>query len=211
MVNPSKSPQHPARFSDDVLECICTYLRAGSRVLDPFAGTGKLARIDGIEAMCVELEPEWATDIVGNALHLPLADETFHTIATSPCYGNRMADHHNAKDASRRHTYRHDLGRMPSKGSAAVLQWGDDYRNLHIEAWLEAVRVLRADGRFVLNIKDHIRGGIHQHVSDWHLRTLLALGLRFVTAERIGTPGQRHGANSGLLVGYESLLVLEKP
>lgn len=36
--------------------------------------------------------------IVGNALALPFPDATFDAIATSPTYGNRMADSHNAQE-----------------------------------------------------------------------------------------------------------------
>jgi DNA modification methylase len=96
---------HPATYTKSVLDCFRAHVPLGSYVLDPFAGTGKIHRLrefTDIITIGVELEPEWAQmsehTIIGNALHLPFADNTFDVIATSPCYGNRMADHHEAKD-----------------------------------------------------------------------------------------------------------------
>src|SRR5437868_9381022 len=103
-------------------------------VLDPFAGVGgihTLAALGIAHTVGVELEPECALqhprNIVGSALALPFPDDTFDAIVTSPCYGNRMADHHDAKDASRRNTYTHALGRPLAFANAGSLQWGDSY------------------------------------------------------------------------------------
>lgn len=60
------------------------------------------------------------TTIVGNALYLPFRDRAFDGIVTSPCYGNRMADHHDARDDSKRNTYTHSA-RHPAKFSDEVL------------------------------------------------------------------------------------------
>ena len=108
-------------------------------------------------------------------------DATFDAICTSPTYGNRMADHHNARDASPRHTYRHVLGRPLTRGNSGALQWGDgiageEYRALHVAVWTECRRVLKPGGIFVLNVKDHIRGGVLQEVTKWHSVALLMLG-----------------------------------
>ena len=58
--------------------------------------------------------------MIGDATALPFADWTFDAVITSPTYGNRMADHHNAQDGSRRVSYRHS-GKHPARWSAAVL------------------------------------------------------------------------------------------
>lgn len=124
---PVAVPEHPAKFSKPVLDVLVaqTY-REGERgrdlldspeslpprltVLDPFAGVGLIHRLadeDGlnVETIGVELEPEWARahprTIVGDALRLPFADASIDVVATSPCYGNRMADQHEAKDPCR--------------------------------------------------------------------------------------------------------------
>jgi tRNA G10 N-methylase Trm11 len=53
---------HPAKFSDEILARIHVHdtdspLRP--LILDPFAGTGKVHRLDGIRSIGVEIEPEW--------------------------------------------------------------------------------------------------------------------------------------------------------
>lgn len=104
-------PEHPATFSKTVLDRLRevlvdhVQLHGPVRVLDPFAGTGgihELAQADTIETVGIELQPEWASahpdTQVGDATALPFADGSFSAVVTSPCYGNRMADHHIAKD-----------------------------------------------------------------------------------------------------------------
>lgn len=96
---------NPAPFNDDVLKVIGRQLRRYNKLLDPFAGTGKgvdyMAAL-GHKAVGVELEPEWAAHSdrveVGNALSLRWRANTFDAVFTSPTYGNRMADHHNAQE-----------------------------------------------------------------------------------------------------------------
>lgn len=127
------------------------------------------------------------------------------------CYGNRMADHHNAKDGSRRNTYRHCLGEPLHPNNSGQLQWGEAYRTFHLQAWAECYRVLRHGGRFVLNVKDHIRKGQRIEVSAWHIDALDATGFEFVEYHEVETPGQRHGANGNLRVSYEYVFVFEKP
>lgn len=261
---------HPAKYHPDVLQLIAHTLlteaeRRGEklRVLDPFAGTGLIHTLcDTLcpqavaETVGVELEPEWAgydsRTVVGSALALP--DDwagTFDVVATSPCYGNRMADHHEAKDGCRecggegtrqrlatpaevdagcelgvaydpcstcggsgttkRHTYRHYLGRSLSEGSTAALQWGPAYRELHDLAWAEALRVLRPGGLVLLNVKNHYRGSRLQRVVEYHLSSWLYLGASLVAARQVPARGNSHGANGGLRVDHEMVLALRVP
>lgn len=96
---------HPAKFSIEVLDAIDVIVPEGVTVLDPFAGVGFIHRLKGRSTIGVELEPEWASvhprTIQGNALALPIPDESVPWVVTSPCYGNRMADHHDAKEKCR--------------------------------------------------------------------------------------------------------------
>jgi tRNA G10 N-methylase Trm11 len=207
-VNALTTPRHPARYSKALLPVIARALEpAGEfhRVLDPFAGVGGVHALAefGHRTTGVELEPEWAHQhpdtLTADARTLGslFAPGSFDAVATSPAYGNRMADTY-AGDArgSLRRTYRVALGRPLSEGSGAALQWGDAYRQLHREAWEAVVPLLRPGGRFVLNMRDHTRAGVRQRVTDWHLEVLADLGLELGEVLEVATPGWRFGANT---------------
>lgn len=105
--------RHPAPFPQYILDEFALILTAqrrhvgrALRILDPFAGIGRVHNLpDRLgETVGVEIEPEWAAcragTIVGDATQLP--DEwtsSFDAVVTSPCYGNRLADHHEARDS----------------------------------------------------------------------------------------------------------------
>jgi hypothetical protein len=205
--------RHPAKYSDALLPVFHRLLKDRKRVLDPFAGTGKLKEVCP-HAVLIEIEPEWAIiggAVVGNALKLPFPDRTFDAVCTSPTYGNRMADHHNAKDDSRRNTYRHTLGRPLHPENSGAMQWGHKYTCFHVEAWLEVFRTLVPKGIFILNISDHIRKGQVVSVSQWHVRTLRAIGFDLIETVNVHTPRHRFGSNSMFRVEHEHIHVFEKP
>jgi len=215
---PAIKPRHPARFSGAILELLADLIPGGALVLDPFAGTGRIHEVGercAARTVGVEIEPEWAgmshRTIVSDATALPFAAETFDMVITSCTYGNRLADHHNARDGSVRHSYTHDLGRPLHQGNSGMLQWGEPYRLLHLTAWSEAVRVLRTGGTFILNISDHVRKGVVQPVTDWHLGTLVDLGLALIERHEVPTPRLRYGANAGARVEFETVAVLRLP
>lgn len=219
---------HPAKFSDEIIASVRTLLLTqhalpGGRVLDPFAGTGRIHQLQdgghdarlGVQTVGVELEPEWATmhprTIQGDATRLPFPDESFGGVITSPCYGNRMADTYLGDEkGSTRYTYTTALGRRLHPQNAGAMQWGDRYRQLHTEAWREAARVLQSGGLFLLNISDHIRAGKVVPVSAWHLQALIPLGFDWFAAYPIRTRRQKHGQNGERRVGVEWLHVLKK-
>ena len=128
---------HPAKFSKAILAVLDTLVDPDWLVLDPFAGVGGVHRL-GVRTVGVELEWEWAVEsrgtVVGDALNLPFPDQCFDAIVTSPTYGNRLADHHNARDGSVRHSYTHDLGRKLHSHNSGVLHWGPEYRAFHLRA-----------------------------------------------------------------------------
>lgn len=215
---PAAIPSHPAQYTPALYPVFVGMLRGCKRLLDPFGGKGGIFELapwlPGCEIEAVEIEAEWAAAhprlTLGNALALPWPTDYFDAICTSPCYGNRMADHHDAKDGSTRHTYRHRLGRALHPDNAGALQWGEQYRAFHGAAWREAGRVLQRGGRFVLNIKDHIRRGHPQPVTQWHADTLQGLGFVVDDWRRIETPGQRMGANGYARMDYESVILFRK-
>lgn len=208
-------PKHPAKFNKNSLTIMANMLDGCKRILDPMAGTGEgldfLAEVCGCEeAWGIEIELEWIVAAhrvrQGNALYLPWPDNYFDAIVTSPTFGNRMADHHNAKDPSKRVSYTHNLGRPLSDGNSGRMHWGPEYRIFHIAAWLEARRVLKIGGRFIMEIKDHIRKGVVVPVTDWHVETLSGLSFTLLEHNRIEMAGMRHGANRGQRVASGSVL-----
>lgn len=208
-------PPHPARFSQKVMEAVVGVLgaRPELRILDPFVGVGTVHRLP-YWTVGVEIEPDWAAadyrTFVGDATALPFDAASFDAVVTSPCYGNRMADHHEARDPSLRHTYRHYLGRPLSPDSAGALQWGDAYQELHRRAWAEVFRVLRRGGLCLVVVSDHVRKGQRERVVDWHLSTLLDTGFSVDQVLSIGTRRMRHGANARLRVLDEKVLVVQR-
>jgi hypothetical protein len=215
---------HPAPYSPEVIEAMATLVRSEAdridqpvtqlMILDPMAGIGGIHDLPG-RTFGVELEPEWAEQHpdtrTADARHLPFKDDLFHVIGVSPAYGNRMADHHDAQDGSRRVGYKFSLGRMPSDGSSTVMHYGQPYRDLHVAAWIEATRVLVPGGLFILNCKDFIRQGKVMNVSEWHLVALFNLGYRLEFAATVGTPGMRFGANRDARVDGELVIALRAP
>lgn len=224
-VNKRKPPQpsHPATFSNAILDTAAAHLRETDTkgvVLDPFAGEGGVHelrdRVENIETVGIELEPEWATKHEdtrqGNALELTasIPPASVDAIVTSPTYGNRMADHHNASDDSVRNTYKHTLGRDLSDDNSGQLQWGDDYRAFHEKAWREAVEVLKPGGTLTLNIKNHIRGGEVQRVAEWHVDCLYSLGMHMVALDIVPTKGLPSGSNADVRTLAEFVMTFRK-
>lgn len=216
---PAPSPAHPAKYTEVLLPTMARMLRGRKRVLDMFAGTGRIFLIEqfvaGIEAFGLEIEPEWAArhprTTLGNALYLPWPDNHFDAICTSPTYGNRFGDTTiNAADGRwHRIAYTANLDRKLHPENSGAMQWGDKYKVFHRLAWREARRVLSTGGAFVLNIKNHIRAGKVMRVTEWHIGCLCDLGFALVDHVKIDTPSMRHGANREARVHYESVIHFE--
>lgn len=216
--------RHPAKYSDAFIPVFAEELPQRGKVLDPFAGTGKISEIKqhgfcGI-VFANDIESEWIEigkgkcDVISSVDAEFLSDvyqeSFFDAICTSPTYGNRMADHHNAKDGSKRNTYTHCLGHDLEDGNTGKMQWGKEYREKHERIYRDIVPLLKAGGVFVLNVSNHIRGGKEMEVSEWHLETLISLGLELKKDIHISTPRNKFGANSDKRVEYEHIYVLKK-
>ncbi len=220
--------KHPAKFSEPIKDVIVHAFQrfdCGGPIYDPFAGVGGVhdiaARL-GITSYGVELEPEWAQSyvpqigrmgevhatLVGSALQERRWGSPFGTVITSPCYGNRMADHHNAQDGSKRHTYTHTLGHALHAENSGQLQWGDEYKRFHQLAWC---RLEDTGARhLILNVSDHIRAGKVVQVCQWHVDCLRDLGWVERGSFPVETQRQRYGANADLRVPCEMVYVLER-
>ncbi len=205
--------KHPAKYSKALVPTMLEWLDGFSPVVDPCAG---IASVDIPGLIGHEIEEKWALQgrcpmVVGDARQLPFRTNSLPAVVCSPTYGNRMADSHNARDSSKRNTYRHVLGSPLHPGNTGQIQWGQRYRIMHIKIWQEVNRILIVGGRFVLNCKNHIRKGVEIPVSEWHARILKnVLNFRLLQTKKIEVVGQRQGANGSLRVPYESLMLFEK-
>jgi hypothetical protein len=195
-------------------------------VLDPFAGVGRIHLLasSNIATTGVEIEPEWAScqghtipadcrrflsehpyrawvDGVITPGHPPPSGvhNGWDVVATSPCYGNRFADSHDARDGSTRRSYTHDLGRKPSEGSSATLHWGTAYKEFHADVYALIWKVLRPGGLFVLNVSDIVRQRTLLPTSWWHEGAAMGAGFELVPrgTVRVPTKRMRYGENHG--------------
>lgn len=175
---------------------------------------------------------------VADACALPFPDGSINAYVVSVVWGNRMSDTYAGGgrcracaghahdltgdpcprcggagvDVSKRHTYTVYLGRRPTRNSAAVLQWGPDYRALHRRSWTEATRVLTTteDAWILLDVDDHIRLGERQRVTAWHVATIEALGFEYVGRATVDSPTLAHGANWDTRVADEQVIVFRR-
>lgn len=169
-------------------------------VLDPFAGVGRIHRLaytgpgpGQIRTVGVECEGEWAAchpysggqgTLRGDAFEwlprLARNGDMPDVVVTSPTYGNRFADHHNAQDGSRRRSYTHDIGHDLHPNNSGRLHWGPLYWAFHVEAWRLVFATLRPGGLFLLNVSDFQRQRRMVHAVEWHRGA--AMGAGFITA-----------------------------
>jgi len=214
--------KHPAKYNDAFLPIFAQYLQEYVKVLDPMAGTGKIAQIRQFgwngHLICNEIEPEWRNNLYlidewhfDDASNLSWCeDSSIDAICTSPTYGNRMADHHHAKDTSHRITYTHYLGHDLNEENTGKMQWGEQYRQKHLAIWKECYRILRNQGLFILNISNHIRKGKMINVCKWHTQICKDLNFHLMKELRIQTPRSRYGENYEKRVTSEKILIFQK-
>jgi tRNA G10 N-methylase Trm11 len=199
------------------------------KILDPFAGTGRIHQLQDIDprritTVGVEIQPQYADlheqTLLGDATQLPPRwTNTFDFVVTSPTYGNRFADRHHARDGSVRRGYTHDLRAMTGDENLELEQnhtgryyfHHEAYRTLHEAAYRQVWRVLKKDGRFVLNVSDSIKKNEVVQVAQWHLDTCTDMGFKVVKVDEVGTQRLRYGANGSARVAYEMVYTMEKP
>mgnify|MGYP001230983193 CR=1 FL=1 len=214
----AQEARHPAKFSDVILDEIEMMLKKREfegRILDPFAGTGKIHRLsslEGVETVGLEIEPEWAEmhpgTVVGDALCPPFEPRSFEAIVTSPVYGSRMSDHHNARDNSARNTYKHCLGRDLHPNNSGQLHFGEQYKEFHLKAWGALLPLIDVGGIFILNVSNFIKKGEEVDVVGWHRAAVSGLvGSLPLEVRTVVTPRYRRGSNSSLRVPSEVVLL----
>lgn len=234
-VVPLGKVKHPATWTPALLDRIAAILgyeceTTGRRVvvLDNHAGTGvKVSDHLGLQ-LCsdwlgVEIEPEWAAVSPwvhqGDSDHLPPGwKESFGALVTSPDYGTRMADHHDAKDGTERKSYTHDLRattgdseRHLDAANTGTRLFGPAYQAIHVRRLIEAIRCVRPGGLVIINMSDHIKAGRIVHVVAWWRETMLRAGLVAEHDWIITTPRMKMGENRDLRVDGEHLLVFRRP
>jgi tRNA G10 N-methylase Trm11 len=218
----SKQIRHPAKYTDSFIGLFAELLNGKKRVLDPFAGTGKIGLIKNFgfngEIYANEIEPEWInkneyccdyiTNVDAEFLNYPSC--FFDAICTSPTYGNRMADHHEAKDGTRRNTYTHCIGRQLSYGNTGKMQWGIEYMKKHERIYKHLATLVEEKGIFICNIKNHIRQGKEIDVKSFHENAIINCGFTKKQEIFIETKGNGFGANANKRTNGEYILVFEK-
>lgn len=232
--------KHPAKWSASVLAKLDELVPSG-HYLDPFAGTGGIAKLTENETVtrtftCIELEPEWARQIPTSVQVMAICTDSLKAMAayaehqpqrsmvdgviTSCVYGNRMSDSHNAKDNSSRRSYTHDLGRKLSEGSSGAMYfWQPAYKEFHLRAWQLTFAVTKPGGEMFLNVSDFLRtireGGISRQIQmrvvAWHMKALKSAGYEIVKVHRVETPRMRHGENHKARVEYEAIIHARRP
>lgn len=213
-MNDIEIPDHPAEFSPEVLREIAAMLPSKCTVLDGFAGKGGIHKLATPKRPTVgwELEPLWAaahpSTLCGDVLKMAYTPGEYDWMVTSPCYATRMADHHNAKDGSKRHTYRHYYGEPLTEGSAAMMQWGPAYKRFHLLFLIRTFDIVEKG--LILNMSDHYRDGDLIPVTDWWIRAAEDVGFKTKEIRKVKTRRQKHGANAHLRAEYESVIKFAK-
>lgn len=186
-------------------------------ILDPFAGIGRIHALRNmwVKTTGFEIEPEWAGESpfteCGDALKLLKKRGTFDVIATSPTYGNRFADHHNAADDSVRRSYTHDLRtqtgdrkRKLHKRNSGLLHFGPEYCEFHARAYDLFAHVAPM---VWLNVSDFVRKGEVVPAAAWHRKALVEAGYKITMEIEVPTPRMRYGENDQARVDYEMVYV----
>lgn len=213
---------HPAKYSDGLLYYIYEEIKNSKKLLDPFAGTGKIGKLKrfGYEGKIYanDIEKDWISPNVYGCDYISIQDAEyleypknyFDAIATSPTYGNRMADHFKAKDNSRRITYTHYLGKDLQVGNTGKMQFGKDYKEKHERIYNHLYELLNFNGKIVVNISNFIKNGEEIDVVGWHIQALKNCGFNYIKTIWVKTPRMRFGANSMKRVEKEAICVFEK-
>lgn len=231
---------HPARFSKEIIDVMVEILQGYQSVTpiqhlhDPFAGTGErlwelAGRLEPRPWITgTEIEPEFIVNPwirVGDATDPTTYPTPPYVIITSPSYPNGIADHWEAKDDSRRNTYRaalktilgydrslsiNNLGRYGYRGTGSLSSKRAKYWQLAdrcICNWSGATMVL-------LNVSDFMwsKGGfdhIEPVVASW--RAIMEKhGWEAKSVVPVGTPRLRYGTGSDKRVEVEKILVMSR-
>lgn len=225
---------HPAKFSPQILDALRPIIEnLGLHVHDPFAGTGErlgaLCDRVGVPFSGTELEPEYIVDPrvkPGNSTKpdaypwhcWPGQDIRDCVVVTSPVYPNGMTDHFEAKDGSRRHTYRQGLAAIRGSDRPLHVDNMGRYGNAHRRSWASQAAHFDIAHRCVtwwpqlavVNVKDVKATRYEVPVVGLWRALLDEHGYRIVEQVDVDCPGHRDGANGDLRADHEAVLVAER-
>ena len=217
---------HPAKFSNEILDDIHHTLTKykfppNGSILDPFAGTGKISKLKtrysfGGKILCNDIE-DWGTPVkeVDAFFHVDseflTLDHSVDAIITSPTYGNRMADHFESKDNSKRYTYKHGLGKPLHTENTGRMHFGDKYCEKHRRIYRNLNNLLTPGGLFIINVSDFIRKKTEiVPVNDFHHSTLTEIGYDLLNVSYVKTHRMKNGQNGQDRVSSEAILTFRK-
>ena len=217
---------HPCRFTPAVLDALAPVIEGfGLPVHDPFAGTGErlgaLCDRLGVGFSGTEIEPEFIVDPrvqPGDSTRAGTYPAVPHILITSPVYPNGMTDHFEARDGSRRHTYRQalatNLGRDRPLHINNMGAYGNKIRRSHRseqQHWgLATACLAHWPDTVIVNVKDTIARGERVPVVATWAGLLTDAGWGVTDWIVVDVHGQRHGANGHARVDHEVILVAQK-
>lgn len=110
----------------------------------------------------------------------------------------------------RRYGYGPSLGRSPSEGSSALLNWGPKYKRFHMQWLMVLADVLEpGDARLILNMGDHHRKWERQYVCEWWIGAARSAGFGLAEAHTVDTPKLGDGQNGQDRATGEMVLVFD--
>lgn len=240
-----RTVHHPARYSPEVTTLFRFLVGANARVHDPFAGTGEklleTALTRSWHLTGTEIEPEFIVEpwvVQGDATdpatyprriecgECGYIDERFmgctnhhprgYVIMTSPVYPNGMADSWNAKDASKRRTYRTGLAQTTGVDRQLhennMGRWGYRHGVFSTERrvyWSIAERAAACwnDAEAVLlNVSDFMAGERRIPIVHPWRELLHRNGWQTIDVHRVPTKRYGMGANRDVRVDTEIVL-----
>lgn len=227
---------HPARFSKEIVDAFRDLLPAGIHVHDPFGGDGvrlgHLCTELGLTFSGTEIEPEFIIDTrvrkgdSTKARTYPRQDRWPYWIVTSPVYPNGMADHWEAKDKSKRKTYRWVLAQLLGydrplhKNNQARYGYRGTKRGGRSIKRSQYWRIARecaehwvfAD-RIVLNVSDfmHSNTDVEPAVQDW-IDMLVDMGWKIERDIDVSTRRYKNGSDESRdqRVEHERVIVFQR-
>lgn len=210
--------KHPAPFTDSIIEALADIIPAnvpaGHIVHDPFGGEGvrlgALCDRIGYTFSGTDLE-EWKGGdpriVLGDATDSATYPIAPHAVVTSPTYCNGVNDHFEAKDFSRRLTYRSRAGHALHPNNTG--RWsGRRSKKGEVEYWrITYASVKNWPDIVIVNVKDSIRRVVEIYpLTDLWEALLKDHGYTVKRAD-VPCPGWRFGANGQARVDTEAILV----